>query len=75
MRKPPLPQAGEGVLRGPLSRVRERAGVRVFTRRTSFISQEAQRKLSDAENTILLISPSILCGGESHFTHSNWQPP
>ena len=37
----PLPQAGEGAKRGPLSRLRERVGVRVFAgRKSCFVSHE-----------------------------------
>ena len=34
----PLRPEGEGVMRGPLSRLRERVGVRVFTRRMNTVS-------------------------------------
>ena len=43
-----LPQAGEGAMPGPLSRLRERVGVRAFACRNDFASQALRADVNAA---------------------------
>ena len=55
----PLPQAGEGAIPGPLSRERERVGVRVFAYRQGFVSREGDGSNSQGLRLKLLSSREV----------------